>query len=126
MAEGTLPAEAVANSEVAKGTLPAEDDAADSEVVEPAEPATVTPEDDTGIGSGPFSDNIHKYMHHPVIKDQNKIYQEIMCQLQCILIYSNSREQAIFYVYISEYIENIESSDLACIIANQYGLSRFG
>ena len=49
----------LANSEVAEGTLPAEDDAADSEVVEPAEPATVTPEDDTGIRGGPFSDNIH-------------------------------------------------------------------
>ena len=51
----------LANSEVAEGTLPAEDDAADSEVVEPAEPSTVTPEDDTGIRGGPFSDNIHKY-----------------------------------------------------------------
>ena len=50
----------LANSEVAERTLPAEDDAADSEVVEPAEPATVTPEDDTGIRGGPFSDNIHK------------------------------------------------------------------
>ena len=87
----------LANSEVAEGTLPARDDAADSEVVEPAEPATVTPEDDTRIGGGPFSDNIHKYMHHPVNKDQNKIYQEIMCQLQCILIYLNSHEQAIFF-----------------------------
>ena len=76
-------------------------------MVEPAEPATVTPEDDTGIGGGPFSDNIHKYMHHPVIKDQNKIYQEIMCQLQCILIYSNSHEQAIFFVHIGEIHRNI-------------------
>ena len=74
---------------MAEGTLPAEDDAADSEVVEPAEPATVTPEDDTGIRGGPFSDNIHKYMHHPVIKDQ-----------QCILIYSNSHEPAIFVLFI--------------------------
>ena len=98
----------LANSEVAEGTLPAEDDAADSEVVEPAEPATVTPEDDTGIRGGPFSDNIHKYMHHPVIKDQNKIYQEIMCQLQCILIYSNFHEPAIFVLFILvKYIENI-------------------